>query len=87
MPVARHSLMVLCRHLKMTMTRWRKLLETAGDPYRPERHYMRGPGPLLRNLSPSPVHKRLHLFLGKPSIFVAVHCLENSLVSHLKLRQ
>jgi hypothetical protein len=42
---------------------------------------------LLRNRSPSPVHKRLHLLLRKPSIFVAVHCLENSLMSHLKLRQ
>lgn len=33
------------QHLKMTMARWRKLLETTRDPYRPERHYMRGPGP------------------------------------------
>jgi hypothetical protein len=39
------------------------------------------------NLSPGPVHERLHLLQGKPSIFVAVHRLENSLVSHLKLRQ
>ncbi|QHO75597.1 hypothetical protein ACH79_26135 [Bradyrhizobium sp. CCBAU 051011] len=44
MPVARKSVMVLGQ-LKMTMTRWRKLLETVRDPYRPERHYMRGPGP------------------------------------------
>jgi hypothetical protein len=24
---------------------WQRLLQTAGDRYRPERHYMRGPGP------------------------------------------
>ncbi|MBR0754488.1 hypothetical protein JQ604_20075 [Bradyrhizobium jicamae] len=26
----------------------RKLIETVFDPYRPERHYMRGPGPKWR---------------------------------------
>jgi hypothetical protein len=25
--------------------RWLKLIEIVFDPYRPERHYMRGPGP------------------------------------------
>jgi len=29
-------------------TRWRKLIETARDPYQPELHYMRGPGPKWR---------------------------------------
>jgi hypothetical protein len=24
---------------------WQRLLRTLADPYRPERHYMRGPGP------------------------------------------
>lgn len=24
---------------------WQRLLRLAGNPYRPERHYMRGPGP------------------------------------------
>jgi hypothetical protein len=24
---------------------WQRLLRMAGSPYRPERHYMRGPGP------------------------------------------
>jgi hypothetical protein len=24
---------------------WQRLLRMAGNPYRPERHYMRGPGP------------------------------------------
>ena len=27
---------------------WQRLLELARDPYRPERHYMRGPGPKCR---------------------------------------
>jgi len=25
--------------------RWRRLIRLAGNPYRPELHYMRGPGP------------------------------------------
>jgi len=41
----------------------------------------------LRNRFPGPVHERLHLLQGKPAIFVAVHCLENSFVSYLKLLQ
>ena len=45
MSVARQSVMVLGQQFKMTMARWRKLLETATDTYRPERHYMLGPGP------------------------------------------
>src|SRR5215831_16227912 len=28
--------------------RWRKLIETVRDPYQPELHYMRGPGPKWR---------------------------------------
>ena len=39
------------------------------------------------NRSPGPVHERLHLLHGKLAIFVAVHCLENSFVSRLKLLQ
>ena len=27
---------------------WQRLLQMASDPYRPERHYMRGPGPACR---------------------------------------
>lgn len=27
---------------------WQRLLQVAADPYRPERHYMRGPGPKWR---------------------------------------
>jgi len=28
--------------------RWRKLIRDLFNPYRPERHYMRGPGPAWR---------------------------------------
>ncbi len=31
--------------LNVIKTRWHRLIQTAGNPYRPERHYMRGPGP------------------------------------------
>ena len=41
---------------------------------------------LRRNRSPGPLHERLHLLLGKPAIFVAIHRLENPFVSRLKLR-
>jgi hypothetical protein len=27
---------------------WQRLFQMASDPYRPERHYMRGPGPACR---------------------------------------
>jgi hypothetical protein len=27
------------------MTKWHKVIKCAYDPYRPELHYMRGPGP------------------------------------------
>jgi hypothetical protein len=31
--------------LDVFMTTWHSLIRNARDPYRPERHYMRGPGP------------------------------------------
>ena len=34
--------------LNAIMTRWHRLIETVSDPYRPELHYMRGPGPKWR---------------------------------------
>jgi hypothetical protein len=43
--LAQLSWMPLRRGLQVIVTRWHKLVETACDPYRPERHYMRGPGP------------------------------------------
>jgi hypothetical protein len=35
----------LCQHLNVIMTRWLRLIQIASKPYRPELHYMRGPGP------------------------------------------
>ncbi|MDR3466266.1 MAG: hypothetical protein P4M07_10020 [Xanthobacteraceae bacterium] len=35
----------LRRRLNVVMTSWHKLLNDVRDPYRPELHYMRGPGP------------------------------------------
>lgn len=31
--------------LNSVTVRWHKLIESVFDPYRPELHYMRGPGP------------------------------------------
>ena len=39
---------VLARGLGVTARRWRWLTTALFDPYRPERHYMRGPGPKWR---------------------------------------
>ena len=33
------------RRLNVIVTRWQRLLQVACNPYRPELHYMRGPGP------------------------------------------
>jgi len=35
-------------HVDRTRWRWRRLAGTVDDPYRPELHYMRGPGPKWR---------------------------------------
>jgi hypothetical protein len=45
MPVAQSPSMPLLRCLSVIMTRWHRLLSIARNPYRPELHYMRGPGP------------------------------------------
>jgi hypothetical protein len=45
MPVAHASSIPLRRRLSVFMTRWHRLIRIACDPYRPELHYMRGPGP------------------------------------------
>jgi hypothetical protein len=37
--------MMLLRRLDAIMARCYRLIERARDPYRPERHYMRGRGP------------------------------------------
>jgi hypothetical protein len=43
--VAQTPSMPLRRRLDGIVTRWRKLIRVASNPYRPELHYMRGPGP------------------------------------------
>ena len=45
MRVAHHSLLPLRCRLKVIVTRWHRLIESVLAPYRPEQHYMRGPGP------------------------------------------
>ena len=37
--------MPLFRRLDRIVTGWHRLIDRAFDGYRPERHYMRGPGP------------------------------------------
>ena len=39
------SLMPLYQYLNAILTRWHELIRIARNPYRPELHYMRGPGP------------------------------------------
>lgn len=45
---ARPPLMPLLRRLDAVMARCHRLIRRVSDPYRPERHYMRGPGPKWR---------------------------------------
>ena len=42
---ARLSSTPLCKRLNLIITRWFGLIQIAVNPYRPELHYMRGPGP------------------------------------------
>jgi hypothetical protein len=35
----------LLRHLTEIVINWHRLVDLARNPYRPELHYMRGPGP------------------------------------------
>jgi hypothetical protein len=39
-------------HVDRTRWRWRRLTGSLADPYRPELHYMRGPGPKWREKHP-----------------------------------
>jgi len=36
------------QRLTLIMTHWQRLIQLARNPYRPEQHYMRGPGPKWR---------------------------------------
>jgi hypothetical protein len=48
MRITQYSSMPLLRRLNVIMTRWHRLIEIVLAPYRPELHYMRGPGPKWR---------------------------------------
>lgn len=39
---------LLRQPLSFVANRWQTLIRVAGNPYRPELHYMRGPGPKWR---------------------------------------
>lgn len=39
------SLNLILQPLSFVAAKWQKLVRIAGNPYRPELHYMRGPGP------------------------------------------
>jgi hypothetical protein len=45
MRIAQPSSTPLRQCLNVIVTRWHRLMRIAGNPYRPELHYMRGPGP------------------------------------------
>jgi hypothetical protein len=45
MVIAQSSSRLLRRRLNVIVTGWHRLIMIAFDPYRPELHYMRGPGP------------------------------------------
>ncbi|MCA6113565.1 hypothetical protein J6524_01290 [Bradyrhizobium sp. WSM 1738] len=42
------ALQLLLRRLAEIVMKWSRLLDVARNPYRPELHYMRGPGPKWR---------------------------------------
>ena len=45
MSAAQITFLPLLRRLDRIVTGWHHLIDRAFDGYRPERHYMRGPGP------------------------------------------
>ena len=42
------TLLTSIQRFHAIMTIWQRLIQTASDRYRPELHYMRGPGPKWR---------------------------------------
>jgi hypothetical protein len=45
MRITQNSSTPLRQCLDVIVARWQRLMRIAGNPYRPELHYMRGPGP------------------------------------------
>ena len=54
----------LCQRLNVIMTRWLRLIQIARNPYRPELHYMRGPGPKWYAKHPARIDQHLANFGG-----------------------
>jgi hypothetical protein len=48
MSIAPSSFSPLRQHFDGLVMKWRRLISSARDSYRPELHYMRGPGPKWR---------------------------------------
>jgi hypothetical protein len=46
--ITQNSSTPLRQCLNVIVTQWQRLMRIAGNPYRPELHYMRGPGPKWR---------------------------------------
>jgi len=46
--IAMLAMQPLLRHLTEIVIHWHRLVGLARNPYRPELHYMRGPGPKCR---------------------------------------
>ncbi len=44
-------------HHTLSISGWRELLDSMFDPYRPELHYMRGPGPKWRAKHLAPTNR------------------------------
>ena len=62
------SSMPLCQRLNVMLTKWHGLIQTARNPYRPELHYMRGPGPSgTRSIKPAPKTARFDARLRNSS--------------------
>ncbi|WP_407175872.1 hypothetical protein [Bradyrhizobium sp. STM 3562] len=59
MPIPQPSLSPLRRSLHVIAAGWQWLIKAAWDPYRPELHYMRGPGPKWRAAHQQRVERNL----------------------------
>jgi hypothetical protein len=51
------AMQLLLRRLIETAMEWNRLFDVARNPYRPELHYMRGPGPKWHAKHPLSMHR------------------------------
>jgi len=49
------SVTPLRRSMSLLVASWHRLIKSACDPYRPELHYMRGPGPKWQAKHQNPI--------------------------------